>query len=653
VWRLVDRFVAELWRSGPLFFLIGISPGLTLWQLARRGGQWTAGNDLSIAERHSILAWSGASLLITLALAVALFLSRRRTDPGADFAAVLAGFNRYAFIVVALPLAGWLSGSIETTMPVLTLALIATLAALAATFTYRLLGVPRFAPPDEPFRAAGRPWLAKLVLAAAMLAYVALFSILAVTHHHNLATHFYDIGVYDNVVWNTLHGDFLDTTLAKGGDHSSGHFDPILALIALPYALYPRTESLLVVQTLWLCSGALAVWMVARRRLTNEWLATLCALSFLLYPALHGTNLFDFHSLALIIPLVVWLIYLLDAGRLRLVWPVLALLLLCREDVSLLCCLVAVYAILSGHTKTGVAMLVVSLTYLVIVKNFFMPDSSLLMEKSDKAHSYVYYFEDMIPYPAEGARGLATTVLTNPLHTLAVLCKPERVLFFLRLVLPLLALPLIVPRKRVMFLYGFAFMGLASRTAVYSLHFQYASLLFPLMFTALPDGIRRVVDSEKLGRWEIPRARLAWALVVGLMVASVATSVEYGAIVPNRSFRAGFFPLQRSHDALARERYLWVRRIIEQRIGPSSPVSATDSLGPHLTNRKDVYQWTELGNAKYALVRPGEFGKHGKKLYEDLKRTSKIRLLESKHGIELWEILYPGKPGVDWHGKGQ
>jgi uncharacterized membrane protein len=653
VWRLLDRLVLGLWRSGPLFFLIGVSPGLTLWYALKKRGAGLSVSNLSSAERHSVLAWMAVSLLLGVAAAGATFAAQRRREPELELAGAIARFNRAALAVLALPLiAALASPGIETSMPILTTLLITVLAAISATVVYRLLSLPRFASFEEPFQPAARPWAARVVLGAALLGYAALISAYAVIDHHNLGTAYYDLGLYDNILWNTLHGNFLGTTLAKGGDHTSAHFDPILGLVSLPYALYPRAEFLLVFQTLWLCSGALAVWALAKEHLVNEWLAVLCAVVFLLYPALHGVNLFDFHSLALIVPLLVWAIYLLDAGRLRLYWPVLALLLLCREDVSLLACFIGVYAILSGHTRSGVATILISLTYLALVKNFGMHDSSLLMAKSDKTHSYVFYFEEMIPYPEEGARGLVVTALTNPLYTLKVFFKPERVLFFLRLIVPLLALPLLARKKRVLMIYGLAFLGLASRNAVFSLYFQYSSVFFPLLFAALPDGLRRVVDSPTLpAAYGLRRAPLAWALAAGVLVATTGMSFKYGGIVPNAAFRAGWTPLQRFPDPKSRERHQWVRKMID-RIGPDAPVASTDILGAQLTNRRGIYRYPELGDARYLFVMPREFGKIGRAQYSAMLREKKLRLIEKKHGIELYEILgYPkdvAPADADW-----
>jgi uncharacterized membrane protein len=646
VWPSVHRFFTELWRSGPLFFLIGVSPGAALWPLASGRYPSLGKNDMTVEQRHAALGWEGASLVAMSLVVVALFLRDRRRAPDANLADTVARFNHYAFIVIALPVISFLCAlSIERTMPILTATLIALLAFMAGLFVYRVRGLARFAPPEEPFQPAEKPWLARGVLGAAMLAYALLFTYYSLLQHRNMVTAFLDIGLYDNLVWNTLHGNFLGTTFAKSGYHGSAHFDPILALVALPYALAPGSQTLLVMQTLWLCSGALGVWAIARRRLVNEWLAALCGVVYLLHPALHGPNLYDFHSMTLSIPFIVWTIYALDAERPRLYWPMLALLLLCREDMSLLSCFIGAYAILSGHTRTGLATVLVSLVYLAIVKAFFMTDSSLLMAKTAQSYEFGSYFKEMIPYGDEGVRGLVITLFSNPLHALKVVCNPARIMFFVHMFLPLLALPLLAPRKLVLMIYGFIFLGVVSRSAVFSMHFQYTAVLFPVLMTALPDGYRRVVDSRRSEALGLLRPRLASALAAGILVATIGTSVKHGAIVPNSSFSAGFIPLTRTHSQAQRERYEWVQKMAAQ-LGPDASITASEGLGPHLTNRKHIYFFPELGTARYLFVIPARLNTPaGKKTYARMVQNGEVRLIERAHDIELYEILTPPRAG--------
>ena len=72
-------------------------------------------------------------------------------------------------------------------------------------------------------------------------------------------------------VWSTAHGDFLSVTDVHGEQISrlGSHFDPILALLAPLWWLWPDPELLLVVQAVAVASGALPVFWLARKHISS------------------------------------------------------------------------------------------------------------------------------------------------------------------------------------------------------------------------------------------------------------------------------------------------------------------------------------------------------------------------------------------------
>jgi len=639
--RAIDATVAQLWNWGPLYLLIAISPGLALWALLRPSAlRYIVKNDLSIGQRHEVLAAIAVSIVATTAAYVAVWRRRRRTEPELGLGASFVATNRWAFVALVGPLLIGLSvARVEVKHPIFTSFMTAAVTALAMVFFYRLLGLKRFAPPEDPFVPARDARLARGVFAAGLVAYCAMICWFSILDHRNLASTVYDLGIYDNLVWQTAHGHFLDCSLIRGGNHMSAHFDPILLLLAPVYLLYPHAETLLVVQTLWLASGALPLWLAARRRLKNEWMATILALVYFLYPALHGVSMFDFHSVALMVPLAMWAVYLLDLGAMRRYWLVFALLLATREDISLLNCFIGAYAILVGRTRTGLVTIAISLMYLACVKAFVMADSSLLMS-ADKAYSYIYFYEEMIPHESEGARGLFTTLLVNPLFALQVLFKEEKLLFFFHLLLPLLALPFAAGRKVVLMLHGLLFLGLASRKHLFSLHYQYSALLFPMLFAALPDGVARMTDSERLRALGLARARVAWTLLLGMLTGSLLVSWKRGVLFENASFVAGWTRLDRRPTQEMKDRYAKVQEIVA-RIGPEAKVSVSHEIGPHFSNRRHAYHWPAINDAQYVVLFTDvySFSKDDERRYKQLIQRGKFRLLEETLGVVLLERI--------------
>ena len=633
--RAIEGMFRGMWEWGVLFCLIAVALGLALWPLTDVDSiHYIVKNDLSVVQRSKALLAVAISAVVTTVGYLLVWLRARRREPGLGLAESFRRTNHYAFVMLALPMMTALGVvRIETKHPVFTAFLSVMITGLVMLFLYRVFK-RKLDPGHEPFQPARSPRAALAFFVAALLGYAALMTYYALIDHHNLGTAIYDLGIYDNLVWQTAHGFFLDCSLIKGGNHVSAHFDPIIALIALVYRLYMHAETLLVLQTLWLASGAIPVYLLAKRRLSNEWFAAILGLVYLLYPALHGVNMFDFHSLAFVVPSAMWAVYLLDTGGFKRYWLVIALMLITREDISLLNCFVGAYAIMIGRTRTGLVTVAVSMVYLVLVKMYAMADSGLLMS-ADKAYSYVYYYAEMIPHKAEGTRGLAISALTNPLYALLVSFKEEKLLFFLHLLLPLLCLPFAAGKKLILSVYGLLFIGLATRSHVFSLHFQYSALLFPMLFAAVPDGLRRVTDGPRIRALGIERAPLAWTLLFGMLTASLVTTVKYGVILPNASFKTGWNRLVRVPTPEMRERHAWVEEIAAT-IEPGAAVSMTSAVGPHLSNRRKAYHWPTINDADYLVLTVENFKKDDERRLKRIRDKKQFRLVKEAHGIALY-----------------
>ena len=94
------------------------------------------------------------------------------------------------------------------------------------------------------------------------------------------------------------------------------HFDPLVALLAPLWWLWPSPEMLLVVQAVAVALGAVPVFLLARKHLGTETAGLGLALVYLLYPPTQWLVVDDFHPVALAAPLLLGAIWFLDEDRL-------------------------------------------------------------------------------------------------------------------------------------------------------------------------------------------------------------------------------------------------------------------------------------------------------------------------------------------------
>jgi len=115
-------------------------------------------------------------------------------------------------------------------------------------------------------------------------------------------------------------------------------------LILLIYAIYPKTLTLLVVQTAAIALGAVPLFAITKERLGKEGGVVIVALYFL-YPALWGINLWDWHPVAFSIPFLIGAFYFFSKRNYKLYAISIALALSCKETVAFPVIFLGIYGI--------------------------------------------------------------------------------------------------------------------------------------------------------------------------------------------------------------------------------------------------------------------------------------------------------------------
>ncbi|MBK9054208.1 MAG: DUF2079 domain-containing protein [Chloroflexi bacterium] len=128
------------------------------------------------------------------------------------------------------------------------------------------------------------------------------------------------------------------------------HVAPVLLLVAPLYWLWSDARMLLIVQAIALCLGAIPVYWIAQRTLTTAYrqppaangqqpiapfLPLIFGLAYLLYPAIGFMNRFDFHTIVLATPILLFAWDAMDRGRDRLATVLILLALACNEEIGL------------------------------------------------------------------------------------------------------------------------------------------------------------------------------------------------------------------------------------------------------------------------------------------------------------------------------
>ena len=213
-----------------------------------------------------------------------------------------------------------------------------------------------------------RPWVRRvaphLPVAVLVAGYALYFGQLSVAVHDGYGTPGYDMGIFDQGVWllSRFHAPFV-TVMGRNlfGDHTS-----FVLLLAVPlYWLWPRAQTLLVLQACLIAAAAIPIYLLARKRTGSGVMATALAAAFLLNPALQNGNLEQFHPEAFLVLFVALAIYAAIEWKPALLAVSVALCLLVKEDTALLIIPLGAWVYWRRNRTWGLAIMAGAIAWMV------------------------------------------------------------------------------------------------------------------------------------------------------------------------------------------------------------------------------------------------------------------------------------------------
>lgn len=437
----------------------------------------------------------------------------------------------------------------------------------------------------EPLRR-----LPLLIVVAAACAYTVYFSYYTIVFHQSARTGF-DMAIENNLMWNLVHGSrpYFKSSPIFGahGTHFGNHATLFAWVMAPLYALHQDSETLLIIQSALLGFAAVPLFLFARRHL-SEPAACFLSLVYLLFPPVHGANIFEFHYIPLGIFFVFSVLWLLETRRDLWAALMVAITLSVREDVSSWIAIVGAYYLLSGRRPyAGVLLAVVGVTYFGLMKFVIMP------KYAGGGESFTFIFEKLIPPGSKGFGAVLKTVIGNPGYTLSTILVPSKLSYVLALFVPVAFIPFRGWSWKLLFLPGFLYTLLSTEYgATVSIHFQYVAHWIAFIFPATVIGLRAYQHSSSLRRpLHLPLLSIAFA--------TLAVSYQQGAILQQNNAYGGPLKFTFGWDEDGRRRHD-AKIALEQSLPPNAKVSCSGFLVPQLSNRADAYSLTQgVDDAEY------------------------------------------------------
>lgn len=429
--------------------------------------------------------------------------------------------------------------------------------------------------------------------------YIAYFSWFTILRHQTFHSHYYDLGIMDQTVYNTSQGRILELTRPETTEtikRMAIHNDVFLAFLAPLYYLFSGPETLLVVQSVILGFGGLLVYLIAHHVLRSEKMALVFSFAYLMYPPLQWSNAYDFHAVTASTTFLLALFYCVMKERYRwaLVFFILAnttkeqvalttgffgFMLLVRSVFSMKMPIVLKRPNLQNRSVQFGLMICILSTVWFVVQNWY-----IIPHFRGSEHFAIERYKDFGSTPTE----VITGILSKPqlvfnwffnyavLNYLIALFAPTAFMSFLSPALLALALP------------ELAINILSNSQNMTDIIHHYTAVITPFVFIASIYGARAINHRFTAVKLHY----IAVVLVCAVVFSSYKLSpLPYSKKADNRTFTEHL--MNRSDVAI------WQQRLKDERI----KISASGRLAAHFAHRITIDRFSSLyGQADYVLI---------------------------------------------------
>lgn len=551
----------------------------------------------------------GGLVAVALVVGVGLASRRRTLDRALTFVGQVASIPGLWLVgLYASLLTGWTSGYAV---------LGGTFDLVFALCSAAVIAVS-LAPPENQTRpidgygeTSGRT--ASLILAGLLLCYVVPFVAMNWGQYWNLRTPHGDTAMYEEHLWNVLHGKGFRSYLDQGlflGEHIQ-----VVHLLLIPvYLLYPSHLTLELCESVALASAAIPAYLIAARHSGSRQVGLWIAAAVLLYAPLHYLDIEidrkSFRPICFGVPAMLWVFHCAETKRWGKALVAAVIALMSKEDYALILgpfglwvawdnwreakALMASSNVDSpsrGFAKTpwfGLAITAASAVYLLLAVKVIIP----WFRGGETVH-YARYFSQF----GETPLGILWGMLTKPGVLFESLVKPATVLYVLRLLAPLAFTPLMSPSR---FLVGVPVLGLLllnqlSLDPPSPVHHFHAPLV-PVLIWAMAAAVGSIASGRensgdlpiRFPSFLVPRASfltylpVTAALLTGLTLSFSPASLGFWESGRGTYWRTIYVPDERAAQ---------FAKVIAE-IPLDARVASTDYVHPRFTHHERSYDYS-------------------------------------------------------------
>ncbi|MCU0665723.1 MAG: DUF2079 domain-containing protein [Candidatus Omnitrophica bacterium] len=413
------------------------------------------------------------------------------------------------------------------------------------------------------------------------LSYVFLFSCVAYLKYRAFLYNDIDLTGMMLVLSNMARGNWFSSSYGTATLFGGGHIPltnsifhlSFINFIFLPfYMLFTSSVFLLILQVLFIGSGIIGVYLIAKHVLGDKW-ALYIALLYAVYPAVNYINLYEAHYIAFSIPLLLFMFYFYLQSRYGLFVLFMCLSLSCREDVALAVLGMGAYLLLRSTKKNGPplkwAATAFSITA-VFISAFFWAEHSSKNALSCNPAMVNFSSASFYNWMGDSWREVFNNFSTRSGYIFENIFTAHKIKYLMQLFSPCLFI-CFLDVSFIMVLAGLPQVLLSSWQFHSDIHYQHASIVVPFIFISFIFGINKIINLRI--NILIKKAVFFFVVVIGVGLALY--------IGPLPMLLSGLADLRKA----AFSDYSRIKESLVKLVPDEEPLISTFSLSNHLIKR--------------------------------------------------------------------
>ena len=278
-----------------------------------------------------------------------------------------------------------------------------------------------------------------IIIFAVMAIVLTFVAMMSVYRHRVFGSSTYDFGIFAQMFYSMKEHLTAVTTCER--DQFLSHFNihaSFIYYLLLPfYAIAPHEETLLVAQAVLAISGVIPLYLIVKNHSYHGAIRIAACFIYIFYGGLLAPCFYDYHENSFLPTLLMWLLYAIDQKKIILLYVMMVLTCIVKEDAPLYVICIGMYFLIqekSWKRLHGLIMMIVSGIYFVAINKW-------LGEYGDGEMMASTRFGNLTLEKGDSLLSIIGNVLKDPGYFFSLFVQEKTLIFLFQIMFPLMFLP--------------------------------------------------------------------------------------------------------------------------------------------------------------------------------------------------------------------